>query len=153
MNRLTSHCSATRGLWATDHVILNHGQVTWTTPELAPPSPNYHTPPTGGRLSFRQILRASLPYTADLHWYWARTRDKVSHARRGLLVTDHVILNHGQVTWMTPELAPPSLNYHTTPMEGRLSSRQIERASLPYTAGLYWYWARTRDKASHDPIP
>ncbi|GFV84933.1 retrovirus-related Pol polyprotein from transposon 412 [Trichonephila clavipes] len=34
---LTSHCSATRGLLATDHVILNHGQVTWTTPELAPP--------------------------------------------------------------------------------------------------------------------
>ncbi|GFX40504.1 uncharacterized protein TNCV_2372881 [Trichonephila clavipes] len=29
-----------------DHVILNHGQVTWTTPELAPPSPNYHTTPT-----------------------------------------------------------------------------------------------------------
>ncbi|GFY17425.1 uncharacterized protein TNCV_658381 [Trichonephila clavipes] len=34
---LTSHCSATRGLLATDHVILNHGQMTWTTPELAPP--------------------------------------------------------------------------------------------------------------------
>ncbi|GFV12067.1 uncharacterized protein TNCV_669981 [Trichonephila clavipes] len=29
--------AATRGLLATDHVILNHGQVTWTTPELAPP--------------------------------------------------------------------------------------------------------------------
>ncbi|GFX78571.1 hypothetical protein TNCV_30111 [Trichonephila clavipes] len=29
-----------------DHGILNHGQVTWTTP----PSPNYHTTPTGGRL-------------------------------------------------------------------------------------------------------
>ncbi|GFU29331.1 transposable element Tcb2 transposase [Trichonephila clavipes] len=28
---------ATRGLLATDRVILNHGQVTWTTPELAPP--------------------------------------------------------------------------------------------------------------------
>ncbi|GFV98850.1 uncharacterized protein TNCV_2913671 [Trichonephila clavipes] len=27
----------TRGPLATDHVILNHGQVTWTTPELAPP--------------------------------------------------------------------------------------------------------------------
>ncbi|GFT76078.1 uncharacterized protein TNCV_1255601 [Trichonephila clavipes] len=27
----------TRGHLATDHVILNHGQVTWTTPELAPP--------------------------------------------------------------------------------------------------------------------
>ncbi|GFU96454.1 uncharacterized protein TNCV_90271 [Trichonephila clavipes] len=35
---------ATRGLLATDHVILNHGQVTWTTPELAPP---LHTTPTG----------------------------------------------------------------------------------------------------------
>ncbi|GFV75619.1 transposable element Tcb2 transposase [Trichonephila clavipes] len=31
------HCLSTRGLLATDHVILNHGQVTWTTPELAPP--------------------------------------------------------------------------------------------------------------------
>ncbi|GFX90378.1 uncharacterized protein TNCV_5067651 [Trichonephila clavipes] len=34
---LKLHCSATRGLLATDHVILNHGQVTGTTPELAPP--------------------------------------------------------------------------------------------------------------------
>ncbi|GFW93181.1 hypothetical protein TNCV_3333411 [Trichonephila clavipes] len=48
-------CRATRGLLATDHVILNHGQVTWTTPELAPPSPNYHSTPTGGRFSSRQI--------------------------------------------------------------------------------------------------
>ncbi|GFU13844.1 uncharacterized protein TNCV_940321 [Trichonephila clavipes] len=31
------HRDTTRGLLATDHVILNHGQVTWTTPELAPP--------------------------------------------------------------------------------------------------------------------
>ncbi|GFU00783.1 hypothetical protein TNCV_4819301 [Trichonephila clavipes] len=37
---------ATRGLWARDHVILKYGQVTWTTPELAPPSPNYPTTPT-----------------------------------------------------------------------------------------------------------
>ncbi|GFT13964.1 hypothetical protein TNCV_2615961 [Trichonephila clavipes] len=51
----TSLCQATRGLLATDHVILNHGQVTWTTPELAPSSPNYHTTPTGGRFSSRQI--------------------------------------------------------------------------------------------------
>ncbi|GFX19800.1 hypothetical protein TNCV_1433611 [Trichonephila clavipes] len=29
----------------------------------------------------------------------------------------------------------------------------LKRASLPYTAGLQWYWARTRDKASHDPMP
>ncbi|GFT38088.1 uncharacterized protein TNCV_4103261 [Trichonephila clavipes] len=30
-----------------------------------------------------------------------------------LLAADHVILNHGQVTWTTPELAPPLLT--TTP--------------------------------------
>ncbi|GFV09279.1 hypothetical protein TNCV_1868871 [Trichonephila clavipes] len=27
----------------------------WTTPELAPSSPNYHTTPMGGRLSSREI--------------------------------------------------------------------------------------------------
>ncbi|GFX81039.1 uncharacterized protein TNCV_1910321 [Trichonephila clavipes] len=36
-NFITTPTGATRGLSATDHVILNHGQVTWTTPELAPP--------------------------------------------------------------------------------------------------------------------
>ncbi|GFV51243.1 uncharacterized protein TNCV_2545921 [Trichonephila clavipes] len=34
-------------------------------------------------------------------------------ATRGLLVTDYVILNHGQVTWTTPKLSPPLLT--TTP--------------------------------------
>ncbi|GFX09714.1 uncharacterized protein TNCV_653131 [Trichonephila clavipes] len=37
----------------------------------------------------------------------------VREAARGLLATDHVILNHGQVTWTTHELAPPLLT--TTP--------------------------------------
>ncbi|GFS95844.1 uncharacterized protein LOC103524116 [Trichonephila clavipes] len=36
-NQALRMTTATRGLLATDHVILNHGQVTWTTPELAPP--------------------------------------------------------------------------------------------------------------------
>ncbi|GFW91817.1 uncharacterized protein TNCV_3400771 [Trichonephila clavipes] len=53
--------SATRGLLATDHVILNHGQVTWTTPELAPPSPNYHTTPTGHvMLNHGQVMWTTL---------------------------------------------------------------------------------------------
>ncbi|GFU42513.1 hypothetical protein TNCV_4556331 [Trichonephila clavipes] len=47
-------------------------------PELPPTSPNYHTKPTGGRLSSRKIKRASLPYTADLHRYQARTHDTPS---------------------------------------------------------------------------
>ncbi|GFW80259.1 uncharacterized protein TNCV_65911 [Trichonephila clavipes] len=52
-----------------------------------------------------------------------QTRCRLGYNRE-LLATDHVIFNHGQVTWMTPELQPPP-NYPTTPMEGRLSSRQI----------------------------
>ncbi|GFY27358.1 hypothetical protein TNCV_2069781 [Trichonephila clavipes] len=50
--RVNINGAATRGLLGTDHVILNHGQVTWTTPELASPSP---TTPTVGRFSSRQI--------------------------------------------------------------------------------------------------
>ncbi|GFY24828.1 uncharacterized protein TNCV_2690191 [Trichonephila clavipes] len=46
------------------------------------------------------------------HTCWASTW--LSYATtRGLLATDHVILNHGQVTWTTPELVPPLLT--TTP--------------------------------------
>ncbi|GFX22989.1 hypothetical protein TNCV_2086971 [Trichonephila clavipes] len=52
-------------------------------------------------------------------------RPKASQPARGLLTTDHVILNHGQVTWMTPELAPLSPNYHTTPTGKRFNSQQI----------------------------
>ncbi|GFT27615.1 uncharacterized protein TNCV_3569961 [Trichonephila clavipes] len=66
------------------------------TSELALPSPNFHTLTMGG---FRATKVVSVPL----------------HAARGLLATDHVILNHGQVTWTTPELARPSPNYHTTP--------------------------------------
>ncbi|GFT29024.1 hypothetical protein TNCV_3586751 [Trichonephila clavipes] len=51
----TSHCSATRGLLATDHVTLNQGQMTWTTPDMTPLSPNYHTTATGGHFSSRQF--------------------------------------------------------------------------------------------------
>ncbi|GFT51526.1 hypothetical protein TNCV_4218891 [Trichonephila clavipes] len=44
-----------------------------------------------------------------------------SETARGLLATDHVILNHGQVTWTTPELAPPLLT--TTPHQREDVSR------------------------------
>ncbi|GFU59017.1 transposable element Tcb2 transposase [Trichonephila clavipes] len=46
------HPTTTGGLLATGLVILNHGQVTRKTPELVPPSPNFHTPQWEGRLSF-----------------------------------------------------------------------------------------------------
>ncbi|GFU62112.1 uncharacterized protein TNCV_2671581, partial [Trichonephila clavipes] len=55
---------------------------------------------------------------------------------RGLLATDHVILNHGQATWTTPELAPSLLT--TTPHQWENVSA-LDRFNVhrcPYTAGL-----------------
>ncbi|GFW84630.1 hypothetical protein TNCV_2596751 [Trichonephila clavipes] len=59
--------------------------------------------------------------TTPMWWRNPRTEPR-TFAARGLLTTDHVILNHGQVTWMTPELAPLSPNYHTTPTGKRFNS-------------------------------
>ncbi|GFU86938.1 transposable element Tc1 transposase [Trichonephila clavipes] len=81
-----------RGLLTTDHVILNHGQVTWMTPELAPLSPNYHTTPTGKRFNSQQILRALLPYTEDFgkrNMPGKRSRrhfSQLSEFERGLII-------------------------------------------------------------------
>ncbi|GFV42286.1 hypothetical protein TNCV_3165171 [Trichonephila clavipes] len=60
MKKLTTHYSTTRGFLETDHVILNHVQVTRTTPELVNPSPNFHTSPMGGRFSLDRFI-AVLP--------------------------------------------------------------------------------------------
>ncbi|GFV10663.1 hypothetical protein TNCV_1907011 [Trichonephila clavipes] len=51
MRNINATLLAARGLLAMDHIILNHGQVTRTTPELVSPYPNFHTTPTEGRLS------------------------------------------------------------------------------------------------------
>ncbi|GFX10281.1 hypothetical protein TNCV_1866781 [Trichonephila clavipes] len=100
----------TRGLLATDLVILNYGQVPWTTPD-----PNYHTTPTERRLSFDRF-NMHHPSTRRV---FSSTRLELMTRRpptRGLLATDLVILNYGQVPWTTPDP-----NYHTTPSERRLS--------------------------------
>ncbi|GFX94373.1 uncharacterized protein TNCV_4294181 [Trichonephila clavipes] len=47
---------ATRGLLATDYVVLNHCQVTWTTPDLVPLSPNYNSTPTGRPFSLDRFI-------------------------------------------------------------------------------------------------
>ncbi|GFV69205.1 uncharacterized protein TNCV_3861291 [Trichonephila clavipes] len=52
----------------------------------------------------------------------------IDPAARGLLATDHVILNHGQVTWTTPELAPPLLT--TTPHQ-REDVSALDRFNVP----------------------
>ncbi|GBM64625.1 hypothetical protein AVEN_28226-1 [Araneus ventricosus] len=51
------------GYLGTDLVILNCGQMTRTTPELAPPSPNFRATPTGGRLATTYDLACNRPHT------------------------------------------------------------------------------------------
>ncbi|GFW97461.1 hypothetical protein TNCV_4991371 [Trichonephila clavipes] len=165
--KLKSQYSATQGLLATDLVILNHGQVRRTMPELAPST-------NGRTFDHRQIQRASFHYTAGLQWYWSPFRNDLL---QGLIAVSELVqpvirfptsqgnfdpgVKHVSCTSSMLEsnytrafgngprnfepwsndvndtcAGTPSPNYHTTPTGGRFSSRQIYRASLPYTAGL-----------------
>ncbi|GFT12753.1 integrase catalytic domain-containing protein [Trichonephila clavipes] len=77
--------------------------------------------------------------------------DNKKHINWPLGFISQLILGRGEVRLvrvqtLTNELLRPIQRLY--PLEIATS-----RASLPYTAGLQWYWARTRDKASHDPMP
>ncbi|GBO02126.1 hypothetical protein AVEN_154094-1 [Araneus ventricosus] len=60
---LRSRFEQHEGYFGTNLVILNLGQMTRTTPELAPPSPNFHATPTGGRLTTTYDLTCNRPHT------------------------------------------------------------------------------------------
>ncbi|GFV34156.1 uncharacterized protein TNCV_5046901 [Trichonephila clavipes] len=55
-------------------------------------------------------------------------KNEVNVATRGLLATDHVILNPGQVTWTTPELATPPLL--TTTLHQREDVSTVDRLNV-----------------------
>ncbi|GFW73023.1 hypothetical protein TNCV_831421 [Trichonephila clavipes] len=67
---------------------------------------------------------------------------RTPRSARGLLAMDHVILNHDQVTWATPELAPNGKTFQFSTDLACIAA--LHGGSLD---------SRTRDKASHDPIP
>ncbi|PRD31886.1 UNVERIFIED_CONTAM: hypothetical protein NCL1_22128 [Trichonephila clavipes] len=104
--------NTTRGLLATDHVILNHGQVTWTTPELAPPL-----------LTTTPHQREDVSALDRFNVHRCPTRRVFSGTGIELVTRQATIryLYHSataatvQVTRTTLELAPFSPNYHTTP--------------------------------------
>ncbi|GBM25343.1 hypothetical protein AVEN_232473-1 [Araneus ventricosus] len=58
---LTSRFEATRGLFWDGPRNFEPGQMTRATPELAPPSPNFHATPTGGRLATTYDLACNRP--------------------------------------------------------------------------------------------
>ncbi|GBL91899.1 hypothetical protein AVEN_172806-1 [Araneus ventricosus] len=60
---LTSRFEATRGIFWDGKGILNHGQMTRTTPELAPSSPSFCTRPAGGRLDSTYDFTDNRPHT------------------------------------------------------------------------------------------
>ncbi|GFT24530.1 uncharacterized protein TNCV_3253371 [Trichonephila clavipes] len=65
---LNSDYETTRALLAMGPQLLNPAQVTRTTPELTTPSPNFHSKPTGGRLSPDTFDVHQLLYTMGLQW-------------------------------------------------------------------------------------
>ncbi|GFV27501.1 hypothetical protein TNCV_2540391 [Trichonephila clavipes] len=65
-----SYYSATRGLLATDLVILNHGEDGNSVCELAPPSPRFYITPRGRRLSIDRFNGHHPP----TRWVFSGTR-------------------------------------------------------------------------------
>ncbi|GFY13704.1 uncharacterized protein TNCV_4960741 [Trichonephila clavipes] len=94
--------------------------------------------------------------TAPVSRVFARavsTFHRLVETTRGLLATDHVILNHGQVTWTTPELAPPLLT--TTPHQ-REDVSALDRFNVhrcPTRRVFSGTGLEPVTKASHSPIP
>ncbi|GBL85951.1 hypothetical protein AVEN_63254-1 [Araneus ventricosus] len=56
------------GYFGTDLVILNRGQMTKATPELAASSPSFHSTPAGGHLASTDLTCTRLAYMAVLRW-------------------------------------------------------------------------------------
>ncbi|GFW50244.1 hypothetical protein TNCV_4696621 [Trichonephila clavipes] len=153
---LTSHCSATRGVLAMHLVILNHGQVTRTTPELAPPL--LTTTPT---FELLVDLTCIAPLYGGSSAVWARTHGTPVTSslpwplcyRGHALVTDIIIFNFGQVMRTILELAPPLLT--STPTGGCFSLDVFHVLHLLYTASLqlHRYQAQTPDMPPTNPFP
>ncbi|GFV62390.1 transposable element Tcb2 transposase [Trichonephila clavipes] len=65
------HYKAAQVLSELNLVFLNHGQVAKSTPELALPSPNFHSPPSGGRLALNGF---NLHQSTSAWWVFSSTR-------------------------------------------------------------------------------
>ncbi|GFY16513.1 uncharacterized protein TNCV_735421 [Trichonephila clavipes] len=82
----------------------------------------------------RDVLRL----LATLGFYTMVDPGLLLNATRVLLATDLVILNHGQVTWTTPELAPPLLT--TTPHQ-REDVSALDRFNVHCCPTRFVEWA------------
>ncbi|GFU17156.1 uncharacterized protein TNCV_1854001 [Trichonephila clavipes] len=132
-----------------DLIILYRGQETRMTPVTS-----FLTSTSCQRENFKResifllddssVASGLKPTTGQL-----QSRVLAHNPTRGLLTTDHVILNHGQVTWTTPEMAPPLL---TTTSHQREDVSALDRFNV-HRCPTRRVWARTRHKVGHDSIP
>ncbi|GFX84121.1 hypothetical protein TNCV_4859291 [Trichonephila clavipes] len=106
-----------------DLVILNHGQVTRTTPELAS-SFRTSTHTNGKTLNSTDLTRISLLYTVGLRW---------RHDPPRLRDYEHWL------PW------PPYLSYHTLPTEGLQPSTDLTYTSPSTRRAFSGSRARTLD--------
>ncbi|GBM09915.1 hypothetical protein AVEN_86803-1 [Araneus ventricosus] len=137
---------ATREPFWDGFIILHHGHTTRTTSELVPLSPNFSTTPEKARaapdvrFNMHQahtqggfLVEWSLkPYHKTIAASFANIDEHGQH--EGNFGKDLVILNRGQMTRTTPELAPPlSPNFHATPTGGRLATTYDLTCNRPHT--------------------
>ncbi|GBM32642.1 hypothetical protein AVEN_89640-1 [Araneus ventricosus] len=81
--------------------------------------------------------------------YWLSQRP-VLKQHEGYLGTDLVILNRGQMTRTTPELASPSPNFRATPTRGRLATTYDLACNGPNTRRIF---SGTGSRTCHPPVP
>ncbi|GBN59774.1 hypothetical protein AVEN_76855-1 [Araneus ventricosus] len=77
-----------------DLVILNCDQMARMTPELAPPSPNFHTTPQGGRLTHDfKINVHQAKHMPDLQWNRISNLESFSNKAETLPLDHHGPIN------------------------------------------------------------
>ncbi|GFV71472.1 hypothetical protein TNCV_4562241 [Trichonephila clavipes] len=97
-----------------DLVILNHGQLTGTTSEMAFLSPNYQTIPKGGRLSDGIF---------SMHWRLLRSRGS-----QVVKVSDH--------GWRVMSSSPEPLK--TRRVGQRCTFKSVESSNIHPWGGVGW---------------
>ncbi|GFU70237.1 hypothetical protein TNCV_903791 [Trichonephila clavipes] len=120
-----------------DHIILNHGQVTWTTPELAPASPIYHTNGRTFQLSIdltciAALHAGSLVVLGSNSCHVCHDPISIPLGYRGppfeVMMAVVAISIHDQVTRMSPESAPGSLQTYVRNLDRDRFNHSLDTA-------------------------
>ncbi|GBO30935.1 hypothetical protein AVEN_62394-1 [Araneus ventricosus] len=104
--------------------------MTRTTPNLAPPSPNFHATPTGGRLTTTCDLTCNRP--ADLQWNRVSNMEPSGPTAETLPLGHHVLKTSRNVQLLC-DLG--SVDLHSPSCSGL----EPDHYCLGIARGLFWY--------------